>query len=417
MASSAAAGMADDAGTPALRGQLRRAERGRQLAAFGLVVPLLAFMLVFFVLPIGRMLLMSVESGEVEEAMPNAVATLRAWDGQGLPDEAAIATFARDLALAQKERRLAGAAKRLNAEDSGFRTLLNSTARKLPDTAPPSWREALVAIDPAWGEHATWARIRRASTAYTDLYLLAALDLQRDPDGSIVRVQGDQAIYLSVLGRTFWISLMVTLICLVLGYPLAYRLATLPPRQSNLLMILVLLPFWTSLLVRTGAWVVLLQKEGLVNTALQWLGLTSEPLVLIYNRFGVYVAMVHVLLPFMVLPLYSVMRGIPPVFMRAASSLGAPPFTAFRQVYMPQTLPGIGAGCLLVFILAVGYYITPALVGGAADQMLSYFVAFYTIQTVNWGMAAALGTLLVVATLILYVAYARVVGIDRMKLG
>ena len=400
-----------------LRGQLRRAERGRQLAAFSLVVPLLAFMLVFFVLPIGKMLLLSVQSGEVAEAMPRSVEALRAWDGRDLPDEATVAVFGQELAAAQKERRLAGAAKRLNAEDSGFRTLLNTTARKLPEQAPPSWREALVAIDPAWGQHTTWAAIRRASSAYTDLYLLAALDLKRDADGAIVRVQGDQAIYLAVLGRTFWISLMVTLVCLVLGYPLAYRLATLPPRQSNLLMILVLLPFWTSLLVRTGAWVVLLQKEGLVNTTLQWLGLTSEPLALIYNRFGVYVAMIHVLLPFMVLPLYSVMRGIPPVFMRAASSLGAPPFTAFRQVYVPQTLPGVGAGCLLVFILAVGYYITPALVGGAADQMLSYFVAFYTIQTVNWGMAAALGTLLVVATLILYVAYARVVGIDRMKLG
>jgi putative spermidine/putrescine transport system permease protein len=414
MASSVAT---DVVGAAPLRRQLRRAERGRQVGAFMLVVPLLAFMLVFFVLPIGRMLLMSVESGEVQEALPRAAAALRAWDGQGLPDEATIAVFAQDVAAAQKERRLAGAAKRLNAEDSGFRSLLNATARKLPDRPPASWREALLAIDPAWGEPATWAAIRRASGAYTDLYLLAALDLKRGPDGGIVRVEGDQAIYLAVLGRTFWISLMVTLACLLLGYPLAYRLATLPPRQSNLLMILVLLPFWTSLLVRTGAWVVLLQKEGLVNSALQWLGLTEAPLALIYNRFGVYVAMIHVLLPFMVLPLYSVMRGIPPVYMRAAASLGATPVAAFTQVYMPQTLPGVGAGCLLVFILAVGYYITPALVGGAADQMLSYFVAFYTIQTVNWGMAAALGSLLVVATLILYIAYARVVGIDRMKLG
>ncbi len=412
-----AGSVAADTSVAALRGQLRRAERSRQLAAFGLVVPLLAFMLVFFVLPIGKMLLLSVQSGEVGEAMPRAAAALRAWDGQGLPDEATMGVFAQDLALAQKERRLAPAATRLNTENSGFRSLLNGTARKLPDQPPPSWREALTAIDPAWGEHATWASIRRAASNFTDLYLLASVDLKRGPDGEIVRVEGAQAIYLAVLGRTFWISLMVTLVCLLLGYPLAYRLATLPPRQSNLLMILVLLPFWTSLLVRTGAWVVLLQREGLVNTALQWLGLIGEPLPLIYNRFGVYVAMIHVLLPFMVLPLYSVMRGIPPVYMRAASSLGASPFAAFTQVYMPQTLPGVGAGCLLVFILAVGYYITPALVGGAADQMLSYFVAFYTIQTVNWGMAAALGSLLVVATLILYVAYARVVGIDRMKLG
>ena len=152
----------------------------------------------------------------------------------------------------------------------------------------------------------------------------------------------------------------------------------------------MLLPFWTSLLVRTVAWVVLLQKEGVLNSLFLSLGIVNEPLKMIFNRFAVYVAMVHVLLPFMVLPLYSVMRGIPPSYVRAASSLGAQPFTAFRRVYVPQTLPGIGAGCLMVFIQALGYYITPALVGGADDQMISYFIAFYASKTVNWGMAAAL---------------------------
>lgn len=399
-----------------LRRELRRAERRRQARAFLLVAPLLGFILVFFLLPIGRMLLLSVYSGEMREVMPHAAEALRAWDGKGLPHEKTIAAFASDLKAVQQARKVPVVAKRLNYEDAGFRPLLAATARALPDTPPSSWRETFAGIDPQWREPATWAALRRASGAYTDLYLLAALDLKRGPEG-IERAPSDQAIYLSLLGRTFWISAMVTLICLALGYPLAYRLATLPARQSNLLLILVLLPFWTSLLVRTAAWVVLLQKEGVINGLLRWLGLISEPLPLIYNRFGVYVAMVHVLLPFMVLPLYSVMRGIPPTYLRAAVSLGATPATAFRQVYVPQTLPGIGAGCLLVFILAIGYYITPALVGGAADQMLSYFVAFFTIQTVNWGMAAALGSVLVVTTLILYAVYARLVGIDRMKLG
>jgi putative spermidine/putrescine transport system permease protein len=415
--SSAAAGVAPPRTRDAsLRRELRRAERRRQVMAFLLVAPLLAFILIFFILPIGKMLLLSVQSGEMREVMPHAAEALRGWDGRGLPDESVMAAFATDLAAAQKERKVAIVAKRLNYEDPDFRPLLISTARAVPPAPPASWRDALTGIDPKWGEPSTWAALRRASGAYTDLYLLAALDLKRGPNG-IERVQGDQAIYLNLLGRTFWISIMVTLICLALGYPLAYRLATLPPKQSNLLMILVLLPFWTSLLVRTAAWVVLLQKEGVVNGLLRYLGLVSEPLPLIYNRFGVYVAMVHVLLPFMVLPLYSVMRGIPPVYVRAATSLGATPAAAFRQVYVPQTLPGIGAGSLLVFILAIGYYITPALVGGAADQMLSYFVAFFTIQTVNWGMAAALGSVLVVTTLILYAVYARLVGIDRMKLG
>ena len=179
----------------------------------------------------------------------------------------------------------------------------------------------------------------------------------------------------------------------------------------------MLLPFWTSLLVRTGAWVVLLQREGVVNDVLIALGLISEPLQLVYNRFGVYVAMTHILLPFMVLPLYSVMRGIPPQYMRAAASLGARPLRAFLRVYLPQTVPGIGAGCLLVFILAIGYYITPALIGGINDQMVSYFVAFFTNQTVNWGMASALGTVLLIVTLLLFALYARLVGIDRLRLN
>jgi putative spermidine/putrescine transport system permease protein len=230
-----------------------------------------------------------------------------------------------------------------------------------------------------------------------------------------VPVPAQQAIYLDIFQRTFTIGAGVTLICLLLGYPLAYKLATLPVRVSNLLMILVLLPFWTSLLVRTAAWVVLLQREGPINGALQALRLTDQPLQLVYNRFGLYVAMTHVLLPFMVLPLYSVMRGIPPQLARAAASLGARPLRAFVKVYLPQTVPGIGAGCLLVFILAIGYYITPALVGGAEDQMISYFIAFYASRTVNWGMAAALSIMLLAATLALYTVYNRMVGLDKLR--
>ncbi|MEZ5862071.1 MAG: ABC transporter permease [Geminicoccaceae bacterium] len=252
---------------------------------------------------------------------------------------------------------------------------------------------------------------------WTDLYLLQALDLERGADGRIVSVRDDRAVYRSILGRTFLISLVVTLACLVIGYPLAYKLASLPPRIANPLTILVLLPFWTSLLVRSAAWIVVLQREGPINEALLALGIVDAPVQLVFNRIGVYIAMTHVLLPFMVLPLLSVMRSIPPSHMRAALSLGASPLDAFVRVYLPQTRAGIGAGCLLVFILAIGYYITPALVGGAADQMISYFVAFFTIQTVNWGMAAALGSILLAVTLVLYLVYARLVGIDRLKLG
>jgi putative spermidine/putrescine transport system permease protein len=401
----------------ALRRRLRRSERLRRLEAAALIAPALLFLLIFFLLPIAGMLMRSVENPELREVMPTTAAAIREWNGEGLPDESIFATFATDLRQSYTARTLAIAAKRLAYDLPGFRGLLFATARKLPDQPQGSWRDTLIALDPAWGEVATWAVIRRAAAAWTPIYLLAALDRQLDAKGAIVPVPAQQAIYLGIFQRTFTIGAGVTLLCLLLGYPLAYKLATLPTRISNLLMILVLLPFWTSLLVRTAAWVVLLQREGPINGALQALRLTDQPLQLVYNRFGLYVAMTQVLLPFMVLPLYSVMRGIPPHYMRAAVSLGARPVRAFLKVYLPQTVPGIGAGCLLVFILAIGYYITPALVGGTNDQMVSYFVAFFTNQTINWGMASALGAVLLIATLLLFAIYARLVGIDRLKLG
>jgi len=203
----------------------------------------------------------------------------------------------------------------------------------------------------------------------------------------------------------------------VLGYPVAHLLAILPAKYANVLMILVLLPFTTSILVRTTAWIVLLQTNGVINDILLALNLTTERVQLIFNRFGTVLAMTHIQLPFTILPIYSVMKSIPASHVRAARSLGAGPLTAFITVYLPQTMPGVGAGCLLTFILSLGYYITPALVGGPQDQMVSYFVALYTNKEMNWGQAAALGGILLFITLGLYAVFNRVVGIDKVKLG
>jgi putative spermidine/putrescine transport system permease protein len=308
--------------------------------------------------------------------------------------------------------------KRLNTEISGYRSLLNNTADSLPfDPAPESYKQALIDLDARWGDAAYWQSIYRNSSPYTANYLLSSLDLQKNQAGEITKVSKDQAIYQDVFVRTFWMSLIITAACLVLAYPLAYMLATLPDRTANLLMICVLLPFWTSVLVRVAAWIVILHNNGLVNTFLEHFGLIDSPLQLVFNRFGVYVAMVHIMLPFMILPLYSVMKSIPQTYQRAAISLGCPPMVSFWLVYFPQTYAGIGAGCLLVFILSIGYYITPALLGGPSDQMVSYFVAFYTNTTINWGMATALGGLLLLATLILYVIYSWLVGANRLRLG
>lgn len=405
----------------AKRGTLKarhgRVHRRHTARALLLVAPLLAFLLLTFLAPIGRMLYRAVEDPEFGAVLPRTAAILRAWDGSGPPPEAAFDALASEMPAAFEARTLAAVAQRLNHDVSGFRSLMLRTARRLPDAAGPSARDILTGLDARWGEPATWAAMRRAAFPLTDFYLLTAVDLDRDKHGAIVRVPEREAVFVDVLVRTLWIGFLVTAACLILGYPVAYLLATLPARSSNLLMILVLLPFWTSLLVRTSAWVVVLQNEGILNGLLLGLGIVEAPIQMIFNRFGVLVAMTHVLLPFMVLPLYSVMRGISPSYLRAAESLGAPPWTAFLRVYVPQTLPGVTAGCLLVFILALGYYITPALVGGAADQMVSYFIAFYTNRTVNWGLAAALATLLLVATALLYGVYSRVAGSGGVRLG
>ena len=388
-----------------------------RLGAAALVAPLLLFLLLTFVAPIAAMLWRAVSDDEVRPVLPRTLAALETWDGAGIPDEAAFAALVEDLREAKAAGTLPSAATRLNYDVNGFRSLLFGAARRLPAELDGPAREALLAVDPKWGERETWAAIDRARGPLTDFYLLGALDLRRGADGAVEAAPAEQAIFRIVLVRTLWISGVVTLLCLALGYPLAYLLASLPQGPANLLLICVLLPFWTSLLVRTTAWVVLLQREGVVNAALLGAGLIEAPLPMIFNRFAVYVAMTHILLPFMVLPLYSVMKGVPGSLTRAAQSLGASPWTAFRRIYLPLTLPGVGAGCLIVFIQALGYYITPALVGGADDQMISYFIAFYASRTINWGMAAALSLMLLAATGALYALYSRLAGFDRLRLA
>jgi putative spermidine/putrescine transport system permease protein len=288
-----------------------------------------------------------------------------------------------------------------------MRALLLKTARAKPELTAP-YREALVALDARWGETSTWRLLQRNADPLTPLYLLRALDFSIAPDGSVMPAPREESVFRALFARTFVVSFWVTVLCVVLGYPVAYTLSTLPQRWANAGMALVLVPFWTSILVRTTAWFILLQKEGPVNALLASLRIVDAPLTLIFTRFAVYVAMVHVLLPFVILPLYSVMKGIDPVYMRAAASLGAPEWKRFLRVYLPMTMPGVAAGALMVFMLSVGFYVTPALVGGPDDQLVSYFIAFFTNQTINWGMAAALALLLLAMTAVI-VAVARLV--------
>lgn len=403
---------------PTLKRRLARAERMNRLKSKALILPLLVFLLLTFVLPIASLLWRSVDNPEVVGSLPRTVEAIAVWDGRGLPEESVYRALSEDLIEARRNQSLGDLSKRLNMEQAGFRSLLAKTARALPfRDPPPSYKDALEAFDERWGDPAYWQVIRRNDSAITPYYLLAALDHRIDDMGELAPVSPDQAVYLDIFARTFWMGLVITAICLVLAYPLAYLLASLPARKSNLLMIMVLLPFWTSILVRVAAWIVLLQSSGLINGALLKMGLIDEPMQLVFNRAGVYIAMVHILLPFMILPIYSVMKNISPSYMRAAISLGCHPFASFWRVYFPQTLAGVGAGCLLVFIISIGYYITPALLGSPNDQMVSYFVAFYTNTTINWGMATALGGLLLLATMLLYIVYSWLVGASRLRLG
>lgn len=400
--------------TQSLRRELKAAEARRRTMALLLVAPLAIFLLLVFVVPIGALLTRAVQNPEIATALPRTVAALSNWDRKAAPADAAYAALASDLTQVADGEAMGALARRLNTEIPGYRSLVAKTARAMPLTgdanaplAPAQTRAKLIELDERWGDAAYWQAIAKNGGRYSPFYLLTALDHKQDGFGSIVPADPDQSIYLAVFGRTLLIGFAVTLFALALGYPLAYWISTLPERRANLAMILVLIPFWTSVLVRVAAWIVLLQSEGLVNRALIDTGLISQPLALLFNRVGVYISMTHILLPFMILPLYSVMKSIPPSYQRAAVSLGSHPFAAFWRVYVPQTYPGVGAGALLVFILAIGYYITPALLGGPNDQMVSYYVAYFTNVTINWGMACALGGLLLAATLVLYAIYGR----------
>ena len=408
-------------GTP-LRRALERANRRRKFTAFLLVAPLLAFIVIFFAFPIAQMMLRSVDNPQIVNALPRTLDALQDWDGRALPDEnvyaALHADMVEDLDRARRDQLIGPLGIRLNYELSAARSAISRTARSVADFEAP-YKDAFMDAHRLWGQVELWRVIQREGRPLTLSYYVAALDREYNEDGQIVQRDENRRIYVSLFIRTLLLSVAITGMTFLLGFPIAYFLSTLPMRYANLLMIAVLLPFWTSLLVRTSAWIVLLQQQGVINELLVNIGLISDGnrLNLMYNQTGTIIAMTHILLPFMVLPLYSVMKTIPPSYMRAAKSLGATPSTAFRRVYFPQTLPGIGAGGVLVFIISIGYYITPALVGGQSGRMISNEIARHIQQSLNWGLAAALGSLLLVGVLALYWLYNRLVGADSLKFG
>ncbi|MBR9841798.1 MAG: ABC transporter permease [Rhodobacteraceae bacterium] len=409
-------------GTP-LKRSLARALRMQKLRALMLIAPLLLFVLLTFILPIVDMLFRSVENQIVSETLPKTVVELQEWDASSgeAPGEAVFAALAADMKIAVEAKTHTRLGSRLNYEKTGLSSLFRKSGRKvkrwdLAEDAP--FKQKFIDIDEDWGDVDVWRTLQTYSPAFTNGYFLNSIDMQKGVDGPEARPENQQ-IYITLFGRTLFMSLVITASCILLGYPVAWILANLPSRTANLLMILVLLPFWTSLLVRTSAWKVMLQQQGVINDVLVWLGLVADDsrLVMINNQFGTIVAMTHILLPFMILPMYSVMQTIAPTYLRAAKSLGATNWTAFWRVYFPQSVPGIGAGSILVFILAIGYYITPEIVGGTKGVFISNRIAYHISSSLNWGLAAALGTILLAVVLLLYWAYDKIVGIDNVKLG
>ncbi|MEM5365170.1 ABC transporter permease [Paraburkholderia azotifigens] len=369
-------------------------------------------MAVFFITPIVSLMTRAVWDPVVAVAFPDTARALSGWS-DGTPPPAAYAALAADIVAADQAGTLGEAASRLNQDLSGMRALLLRTRRHLDDLSmdgkplktPQDAQREILAADERWSEGSTWKVLAEAIRPLTAAYLLRAVDHRRDADGKVIALPSTDGAYVPILARTFWISLIVTGLVVALGYPLTYWLSQLPERKQRMALMAILIPFWTSILVRIAAWMVVLPREGLVNKIAMSMHLFDNPVALLYNRTGVIISMVHILIPFMVLPLLAVMRGISPTYQRAAISLGSHPFGAFWRVYVPQTAPGVAAGALLVFISALGYYIAPALLGGAGDQMLSYYIAYFTNTSINWGLAAALSMLLLLATALLFVSY------------
>jgi len=402
-----------------LKTSLRRSMRRRKLRALFLVAPLFGFISFSFLIPIIDMTFRSVDNWHVGTLMPRTTIALKEWNGKDIPEEPVFIALVADLKAGAKSREIGKVGKRLNYEKSGLRSMIVSSARKSKKIKNGPYKKKVLKMHRKWGDLETWTVINRNTKPYTIGYYLNAVDMKFDKNGKVAMQPENRRIYGKLFGRTFAISLLITVICILLAYPVSYLLAMLPLRYSNLLMICVLLPFWTSLLVRTTAWIAMLQSQGVLNDLFVVFGIVNEDnrFQLIHNMTGTVIAMTHILLPFMILPLYSVMKTIPSSYMRAAISLGANPLVAFIRIYLPQTLSGIAAGSILVFILSIGYYITPALVGGTDGTLISNQIAYHMQTSLNWGLAGALGAILLLAVLALYMVYNKMIGIDKMRLG
>lgn len=407
-----------------LHQSVQRALFHSKMRALLLIAPLLVFFIIGYIMPIFSVLYKSVDNDVVFEIIPETASMLQEWEPSAgeTPPEAIYASFAKEMLTAANQREHGRLGVHFNKDISGLSSKFRRLGRQIKrwdfeDGQP--FKDKFIASDEIWGEAALWADLKVYSERFTAGNFARAVDGRLTPDGFEIRPENERFL-MKLFVRTLTLSVVITLITLLLGYPIAWLMANVRTRTANLLLIMVLLPFWTSLLVRTASWRVLLQDTGVINSFLQWGNqslpflFSGAPYELMYNQLAVVIAMTHILLPFMILPIYSVMKTISPSYVRAALSMGANDWTAFWRVYFPLTVTGIGAGAILVFILSVGYYITPAIVGGTDGTFISNSIASYLKS--NQGLGAALASLLLFIVLILYFLYDRFVGIDKTKL-
>ncbi|WP_298772376.1 ABC transporter permease [uncultured Shewanella sp.] len=397
-----------------------RAEHHRhQWLAFSLTLPLICFLVFSFIAPIATLLFRSVYHPNVQQLIPQTIALLNQWQGDKLPNEQVMTQMALELKVLAKERKAGQLAQEVNRNLPGAASSIKISARKLGKIDDAillhQGQDYLFNSHPNWKNKAIWTAIKEAGQVITAQYYLTALSLESTVQGHI-QFKPENKLYIDLFFKTLKMAFIVTSLTLILGYPLAYYLAHVPSRTANILFIFVLLPFWTSILVRTTAWIALLQSHGVINSTLLWLNIIQQPLPLLYNQFSTILVMTHILLPLMILPLYSVMKSIDPCYVRAAGSLGAKPIRIFCTVYFPMTLSGVSAGILLVFILFIGYFITPALVGGTDGQLISNIIAFHMQKSNNWALASALGALLLLFIIILYWVFDRLTDPNKLKL-
>ncbi len=376
------------------------------LLSYALCAPLLLLLAVFFLLPLLYVLHTGLQNPVIGSAWPEFIQALRE-DQADVPGEPVFRTLVQEIQRQQEGEAYKLTLKPFSQQAPELWRLLQRTAETLPPEGFASAKAWLIGIDPAWAEPDTWKVIRRVAAPYTTHNFVNALDVTLTPDGNLRVKPVERRGYSLVIRDTLIMGFWVTLFALLLGYPLAYRMVTMPRIPARFIMSGLLVLLWTSVLVKTYAWLAIFDRNGVINGMLLGTGLIEEPVTLRPSQTVVILTMTYALLPFMILPIYQSMRRVSLDQLRAAVSLGAAPARAVFTAYLPATMPGIAVGCLLVFVLSIGYYTLPALIAGPAETTISMLLVEFAVTIANDGMAAAMASFVLLIAAGFYVVYIR----------